>query len=96
MSELLKPQKIIVMRNGIEIWIDEEKFNQKEEALKTERFIKIGENIINTADIMAVVSPNVLEETTRRKNGQWKCKHGTWHERGEQCACEEFKKYQKF
>jgi hypothetical protein len=29
-----------------------------------------------------------MEDYTRRKNGQWKCKYGNWHDKGEKCNCE--------
>jgi hypothetical protein len=29
-----------------------------------------------------------MEERTRRKNGQWRCRLRTWHERKDVCECQ--------
>ena len=29
-----------------------------------------------------------MEEQARRKNGQWKCRLGAWHDRKEVCECQ--------
>ncbi len=77
------------MRNGAEIWVEEERINTLIDnlmVLQENKFIKVGEEIINTADIIGILSAKTMEEITRRKNGQWKCQYGYWHERGEECA----------
>ncbi|MDD4411782.1 MAG: hypothetical protein PHO58_04730 [Bacilli bacterium] len=100
-QEITKPQKCIVMRNGAEIWIDEDKANELEiilANLKESKFIFSDGRTFNTADISNILLPEDMEDITRRKNGQWKCKYGHWHERGEQCShgfngLEKYKKY---
>lgn len=78
------------MRNGAEIWIDIEvadKLDSLLEGTSANRFVKVGDNTLNTADITSILTPEEMVEINYRKNGMWKCKHGTWHNRYEQCAC---------
>jgi hypothetical protein len=100
-QEITKPQKCIVMRNGAEIWINEDKVNQIEEILgnlKESKFIFLDGRTFNTADITNILLPEDMTDITRRKNGMWKCKYGHWHEKFEQCShgvngLEKYKKY---
>ena len=98
-KEITKKLKCIVMRNSIEIWKEEERLNNLiDKLVSTQKigFIRIEEEIINSADIVGVFTPKTMEEFTRRKNGQWKCKYSTWHNRGEICNCSELKRYEKY
>ncbi len=86
-TELAKKQMCIVMRAGMEIWIDEEKIDSLVTSLEESRFVRVGEQIINAADVAGIFDAATMEERTMRKNGYWKCKGGDyWHSRGEICA----------
>ncbi len=51
------------------------------------KFIEYEGQVVNSADIIGIFSASTMEEVTRRKNGEWKCKSETWHERKEKCDC---------
>jgi len=85
-NEISKNLICILMRSGIEIWIDAEKFDNLQESLEKNRFIRIVDQIINSADVSGVFDAKTMEEKTRRKNGQWKCHANYWHNKGEECA----------
>ncbi|NCD07234.1 MAG: hypothetical protein EOL97_14060 [Spirochaetia bacterium] len=90
MNEITKQQKCIKMRNNISIWIDEEVADKIEESLKqgnSGRFIKVEGNLLNVVDITGIYTPKALDEYTREKNGEWKCKYGNWHKKGQECEC---------
>ena len=85
-KEIQKQQKIIVLRDGTQIWVNKERAEALEENLQritASKFVKIDEETINTADISGVLTPETLEETNRRRNGQWKDKNGNWRNRGD-------------
>lgn len=89
-TELANPQKCIVLRNGLEIWIDSTKATQIEDDWISGRLkgpLRIEGRIINTADISAIALPGDMYDLSHRKNGQWKCQAGRWHDRGEKCNC---------
>lgn len=89
MKALSKKLKCVCLRNGAEIWVEEEKIRslfENLQLLNKHRFIKIGDEIVNTADIIGILSAETMEEIERRKMGQWKCKYGFWHQKGEECA----------
>lgn len=90
-QELAKKQKAIVVRGGIELWLDEEKADFISEILikSNERFIKIKElnTLINAADVVGIFTPEMMDEKTKRQNGEWQCRQGNWHERKEKCEC---------
>jgi hypothetical protein len=96
MTKVSKNLKCILTRSGVELWLEEEFLAGLENALlnsKESKFLEIGEEVINTADIVGVFNAKTMEELTRRKNGQWKCEFSTWHNRGENCFCWEKERY---
>jgi hypothetical protein len=87
-TEMSKNLVCILMREGVEIWIEAEKLEPLMGMLETKRFIKIEGRIINTADISGIYPAGDMENLTRRKNGQWKDQKGIWHDKGERvCKC---------
>jgi hypothetical protein len=86
MNELTKKQKVIMLRSGVEIWIEEEYANRLKSVLlnsKETKFIEIDDSVINSTEIIGIFTPQELEDATRRKNGQWKDKNGKWRNRGD-------------
>jgi len=86
MNELSKELKCVVIRGGMEIWVEAEKMDSLYSAIEKGGLLKIDGNLVNAKDVVGVFGATVMEETTRRKNGQWKCESGYWHNRGEECA----------
>ena len=88
-KEIANKQKCLMIRNSIEIWMDEEKWKKLEYALKNSvgKFYDVEGRTINVADIVGIFLPIDLEEMKCRKNGQWKCEYGQWHNRGDNCQC---------
>lgn len=101
MKQITKNLKCISMRNGIEIWIeaDRAKMLQKQlPQLQSHKFIDFDERIINTADLTGIFTPQDMADLTNRKNGQWKCEKGKWHDKATECEChveEEIKRKQE-
>lgn len=90
MNELAKKTKCVQIRTGVEIWMEDE----KAEALMAlfsqpnpPQFIRYEGRMINKADLCGVFLPEDMQSSTRRKNGEWTCKQGSWHAKGEKCEC---------
>lgn len=89
-NKLSKSLVCVVIRNGIEIWVEKDRAIYLETLLTQKdapQFITYDGQMINKADITGIFTAEVMEEKTRRRNGQWKCQHENWHERGEKCDC---------
>jgi hypothetical protein len=89
-NELSKALMCIQMRSGVEIWVEQEKVGdfQKDLEQTTQHFFaRFAGQTVNTADVVGVFSASTMDEYTRRKNGQWKCDKGNWHDRGVKCDC---------
>ena len=90
-KEISKKLYCVQLRTGVEIWLEEDKINSIKNFLSEARsshFLTFDNGeVINTADIAGIFSAQTMEELTRRRNGQWKCNHGYWHKRGEDCKC---------
>lgn len=97
MNELTKNLMCIRLRSGVEIWVEKEKAEKLINLLGTTatKFVEIENEIINSADVEGVFTPQTMEGMTRRKNGQYKCEFGTWHNRNEICGCWELERYKK-
>jgi len=89
--ELSKNLKVVVIRGGLQVWVEAEKIEKLTYILTRlegkSKFIEYEGQIINTADITGIFDPQTIEANSRRKNGQWQCLEGNWHERGEKCKC---------
>ena len=97
-NEISKELMCVVVRGGIEIWLEKERADNLIKMLtviKESKFIEFNGQILNTADISGIFTPDVMEEKTRRKNGQWKCGLNNWHDRGEKCDCRSVDYYNK-
>lgn len=88
MQEVSKSLVCVVVRGGIEIWLEEDKATQLKTALESQncpQFVRFNGQFLNKADITGVFDALVMEEKTRLKNGQWKCEFGVWHDRFKKC-----------
>jgi len=86
-QEISKNLMCIVMRGGIEVWIEYDKLGSLMDLLETKRFVKVENQIINTADISGIYDAKTVEDNWYKKNGYWKCKQGNyWHKRNEECG----------
>lgn len=90
MTQLSKALMCIQMRSGVEMWLEAEKAEKLQDALQnitSSKFVRHDGQTINTADIVGVFTAATMEELTRRKNGQWKCDKGAWHDKRQECEC---------
>lgn len=92
MNELANKQKCLIQRNGVQIWLDDEKAEKLQSilsAITEHKFIQFDGRTINTADCTGIYLPVDMNDMVRRKNGQYKCNigNGIWHERGAVCDC---------
>lgn len=86
MKEVSKNLVCLLMRNGIEIWLEKDRADNLVTALtaiKESKFINYDGRLINSADVSGLFTPQDMEDYTRRKNGQWKTSGGTWKDRFE-------------
>ena len=88
-TEIANKQKVLLTYDGIELWLDEEKWKKLEYALDNQigQFYEIEGRRVSKSNITGIWYPIDIEEKKRRKNGQWKCSYGRWHNRGENCEC---------
>lgn len=89
-KELSKSLFCVLMRNGVEIWMESERVEKLQaliENISGTKFINFDSQTINTADILGIFSAETMDEHTRRKNGQWKCENNFWHDHDTRCNC---------
>lgn len=89
MTELAKQQVCVLIRGGLELWIDADRSDVLQEALSdtSKRFLKISGQVVNPFEVLGIFTPDAMEDRSRRKNGQWKCMKGKWHEKATGCGC---------
>jgi hypothetical protein len=80
-------ERCILLRSGMEIWVSKQRADALTLLLKREEFIQVDEEVINRFNVEGIFTPGRMEERRRRQNGQWMCKLGTWHDKGEKCEC---------
>lgn len=90
-NELSRDLVCVCMRNGVQVWIERDRGRALIAALSgpnAPQFIECDGNMLNRADITGIFNAPVMEETTRRKNGEWQCDRGVWHNRNQKCGCD--------
>lgn len=87
-------RKCVLIAGGLEIWVEEDRANKLAEALKSgnaPKYLSVENQLINTFEIRGVFTAQAMEDLHRRKNGQWKCQKGTWHEKAHVCECRTYR-----
>lgn len=85
-QELVKTQYIISLRNGMVAYIIADDLGSIANALQTNKFFNTKESmLVNTADIVAIMSPTEYEDQKKYMRGWYKSHRGTkWFDkRGE-------------
>lgn len=91
-QELSKNLVCILMRSGVEIWVETgraENLKRQIEGAAGSMFVRYENQFINTADISGIYTAEVMADLTRRKNGEYKCRQGTWQQYRSRCDCEQ-------
>ena len=102
-KEIKKKEYCVLKMSGVKIWISEKRAENLQEVLhnlKGSKFIRIklpdgGQITVNSSRIEGIYPEEYIRNLEREKSGQWKCKWGTWHNKFEECACGELKKFNK-
>ena len=74
-NELSKSLKCICLRNGVELWIESERL-EKINFESVGRFLKIDDEIINTADIVGIFTAQTMER--KNKAEKWRMAMSIW------------------
>jgi len=97
--KLSKNLQCVCVRNGIQIWLEQDRVeNLKANLKKLEKstFIELpGGQVVNSADLTGIFSAKDIEELTHRKNGEWKCRYGNFHQKYEKCECAEIERLEE-
>lgn len=89
-QDLTKELVCILLRVGIEIWVEKERAEKLDLILRSSncpQFIEYEGQLVNKSDISGIFNAKTMEERAKRKNGEWKCHNNTWHEKFQKCEC---------
>lgn len=81
-------QRCVVLIGGIEIWVESDRADKLQKLMETQKYIELEGSTIAVSQIAGIFTSNHMDELKRKKNGQWICKKGVWHDRGEKCRCD--------
>jgi len=82
MKQVSKKIKIISLRNGVELSLEEDQVDKFLSALNDKKFISLNGRLISTSDIVGIFDPEDMEAVIRRRSGQWQGKDGKWRDKG--------------
>lgn len=92
MSTVLTKELVAVcMMSGVVLWLEKDRALKLEALLKdpkAPKFVEFEHQLLNISSIEGIYSAQTMDELQRRKNGQWQCKEGDWHDRFEKCTCD--------
>lgn len=90
MNELTKQFMCISMRNGVELWVEDDRIKNLKGVLRQltgTKFVDLGSEMINSADITGIYEAKTMEDLIHRRNGERLCKYNTWHTKNDTCMC---------
>ncbi len=93
MNEVAIQKHVVVMKSGLSILVSPETSERISNHLVNQgghSFLKIAETgqVINTAEIEGVYTPEKHAEMLRIKGGEYLCSYNRWHKKREQCECQ--------
>lgn len=98
--EITKKQIVLLLKNGLSIWIDKDVASLIEQTLQNSKqnFFSIPELNLGMQSIYNIegfYTPQQYAEIQHFKNGGWKCEFGKLHDRRQKCNCESEAQKQK-
>jgi hypothetical protein len=95
-NEIAKKQLVLLLKNGLEIWMDETRalYVQKSLLESKAQFFSLEEEGLKMQsihNIEGLYTPEQLSEIKKSKQGYWRCEFKKLHERGSSCNCIERK-----
>lgn len=90
-TAITKELVAICMMCGVVIWIEKDRtvaLDKLDAIPRSEwpQFIGIDGQKINPSRVEGIFTAEAMEDAQRRKNGQWQCQFGEWHDRFEKCG----------
>ena len=102
MSNLAVKTWVLLLRQGVRLYITEEQADAVKKAKAANRPVHLisegGIAEIEPSEVRVVLPACALEKSDRMQQGEWQCKHGSWHNKYERCSCREVSisdKYQR-
>lgn len=84
------PRWCVQIRSGVEIWVTEpgaKDLMRQLDAPNPRQYLNVNGEQFNRADYVGCFKPESIEAANRRKNGEYVCGSGKWHEKREKCDC---------
>jgi len=78
---------VVMLKGNYCCWINEKQKELLEQALLSgKKFIKVDEFFFNSSDISFILPASEIDREDKVKKGEWQCKYGYWHSKGEECG----------
>ena len=72
----------LITRNDLQYWVRDDQVKQIQEVLESGvKWLKLGDDFINTSDIVGLVNESAIKEKTQRKRGFFQVGNGEWASR---------------
>lgn len=85
----------VLLRNGIEIWLDIDRANTMKRLMETVKHIELEGSVFAVTEISGIFTPAHMEEYLHKKEGKWRCIVGGWHDKWQKCDCKRIIGYNK-
>lgn len=92
MNQIATETEVMVVTGFGRIYLTKQQAEIVSKAMDSEdvQYVEIpGKGKFKTSSIHGVSPASQLEDADRLKKGDFKCRYGTWHDRGKTCACAE-------
>lgn len=87
MNEITDKTQVVTTRSTGNYYVTVEQAEKVIAAMSDKSaVIRLDGNAIATNDITGVVSGERIRELDRKKQGDFECSYGHWHQRGEKCG----------
>jgi hypothetical protein len=89
MTELTDRVYCVLLRSGVEIWVNDERGKNVKGVLSNGgdvKFLEINDEFVSVSAIEGIFTAESMKTKERTKRGDWQCGFGYWHIKGQECA----------
>lgn len=87
MKELSTKRFVLILKDGSKFFLDEKEAEIVKQAVKNGlTYLEVGDSLISIYSFSRIVGSENYEEAEKIRRGEWKCRYGEWHEKGQECG----------
>lgn len=86
-KEISTRHYVCILKDGSRFFLEDEDAERLRLAIRSgSQFLEIEDSLVASSEFSRLISSENYQETEKIRRGEWKCRFGFWHHRGEECG----------